>query len=82
MAELLYEQHEKQEVNPAQIMNHLQMKRNTGKWQLCSIRRIKEVTTAEEQEKALQETILRVKDNSIEDATANLDPTDIQGCSA
>lgn len=30
-------------------------------------------------EKALQETILRVKDHSIEEATKNLDPTDIQG---
>ena len=27
----------------------------------------------------MQETILRVKDLSIDDATKNLDPTDIQG---
>ena len=32
-----------------------------------------------EQEKALQETTLRVKEHSIEEATKNLDPTDIQG---
>ena len=41
--------------------------------------KIKELTTVKEQEKALQETILRVKDYSIEEATKNLDPTDIQG---
>ena len=41
--------------------------------------KIKELTTVKEQEKALQETILRVKDHSIEEATKNLDPTDIQG---
>ena len=41
--------------------------------------RIKELTTAGEQEKAIKETILRVKEYSIETATRNLDPTDIQG---
>ena len=38
-----------------------------------------ESKTAGEQEKAIKETILRVKEYSIETATRNLDPTDIQG---
>ena len=41
--------------------------------------RIKELTTVREQEKALQETILRVKNHSIEEATKHLDPTDMKG---
>lgn len=39
VAEILYEQYEAGEVNPAKVMNHLQMRKNTGKWQSCSIRR-------------------------------------------
>lgn len=42
--------------------------------------RIREIKTAHEQEKALKETIIRVKKNSIEEHSAKLDPTDIQGC--
>ena len=41
--------------------------------------RIREIKTAHEQEKALKETIIRVKKNSIEEHSAKLDPTDIQG---
>ena len=39
VAELLYEQYEAGEVNPAKVMNHLRMRKNTGKWQSYSIRR-------------------------------------------
>ena len=41
--------------------------------------KIRELTTKEEQEKALKETIIRVKYNSIEFATKMLNPTDIVG---
>ena len=41
--------------------------------------KIRELTTKSEQEKALKETIIRVKENSIETATRNLEPTDIVG---
>ena len=71
VAELLYEQYEKHEANPAQIMNHFTDEEEH--------REVAELTTVKEQEKALQETILRVKEHSIEEATKNLDPTDIQG---
>ena len=40
---------------------------------------LRDIPRQKEQEKALQETILRVKEHSIEEATKNLDPTDIQG---
>lgn len=36
VAELLYEQHDAGEVNPARIMIILQMRKNIGKWRLYS----------------------------------------------
>ena len=41
--------------------------------------RIRELTTPEEREKALKETMVRVKAHSIGEAAARLDPTDIRG---
>ena len=41
--------------------------------------RIRELTSAKEQEKALKETVLRVKNHSIEEAAKQLDPTDMPG---
>lgn len=41
--------------------------------------RIRELSTVREQEKALKETILRVKEYSIEKAARNLDPADMAG---
>ena len=67
------------EVNPAQIMNHFTDEEEHRQVAGLFHTKIKELTTVKEQEKALQETILRVKDYSIEEATKNLDPTDIQG---
>ncbi len=41
--------------------------------------KIRELSTKEEQEKALKETVIRVKNHSIEEAGRTLDPTDIRG---
>ena len=79
VAELLYEQHAKGETNPAQIMNYFTEEGEHREVAALFNTRIKELTTAGEQEKAIKETILRVKEYSIETATRNLDPTDIQG---
>ena len=70
---------DRHEVNPAQIMNHFTDEEEHRQVAGLFHTKIKELTTVKEQEKALQETILRVKDHSIEEATKNLDPTDIQG---
>ena len=59
MAELLYEQYEKHEANPAQIMNHF--------------------TDEEEHREVAGLFHTKIKELSIEEATKNLDPTDIQG---
>lgn len=41
--------------------------------------RIKELTSLREEEKALKETVIRVKTHSIDEAARMLDPTDMAG---
>ena len=79
VAELLYEQYESGEVNPAKIMNHFMDEEEHREVASLFHTRIQQLTTREEQEKALKETIIRVKTNSVEVATRTLDPTDILG---
>ena len=79
VAELLYEQYEKGRLNPAQIMNHFTDEDEHREVASLFNTRIREIKTVNEQEKALKETIIRVKKNSIEERSAKLDPTDIQG---
>ena len=79
VTELLYAQHEQGKLNPAQIMNHFTDEEEHREVAALFNTRIREIKTAHEQEKALKETIIRVKKNSIEEHSAKLDPTDIQG---
>lgn len=79
VAELLYEQYESQDVNPAKIMNHFTDEEEHREVASLFHTKIKELTTVKEQEKALKETIIRVKNHSIEEATKRLDPTDMRG---
>lgn len=72
-------QHEQGKLNPAQIMNHFTDEEEHREVAALFNTRIREIKTAHEQEKALKETIIRVKKNSIEEHSAKLDPTDIQG---
>ena len=79
VADILYEQYEDGEVNPAKIMNHFTDEEEHREVASLFHTKIKELTTKQEQEKALKESIIRVKNNSIEYATKMLDPTDIVG---
>lgn len=79
VATLLYEQYEAGEPNPAKIMNHFTDEEEHREVASLFHTKIKKLTTLQEQEKALKETIIRVKNHSIEDATKHLDPTDIAG---
>ena len=79
VASILYEQYEKQQVNPAQIMNHFTDEEEHREVASLFHTKIKELTTLGEQEKALKETIILVKNHSIEEAARNLAPTDIAG---
>ncbi len=78
-ARLLYEQYEKQQPNPAAILNHFTDEKEHREVAELFNTRIRELSTAKEQEKALTETVLRVKSNSIEEAAKRLEPTDIAG---
>lgn len=79
VAELLYEQYESGAVNPAQIMNHFTDEEEHREAAALFHTKIQELETVAEQEKALKETIMRVKNHSIEEAAKNLAPTDIEG---
>lgn len=79
VAVLLYEQYEGQDVNPARIMNHFTDEEEHREVASLFHTKIRELTTISEQEKALKETIIRVKGHSIDTAAKNLAPTDIAG---
>ncbi len=79
VAELLFEQYEQGQLNPAKIMNHFTDENEHREVASLFHTRIRELTTKEEHEKALKETIIRVKNHRIEYATGKLDPTDIVG---
>ena len=79
VAALLYEQYEGQDVNPARIMNHFTDEEEHLEVASLFHTKIRELTTISEQEKALKETIIRVKGHSIDTAAKNLAPTDIAG---
>lgn len=79
VAKMLYEQYDEGERNPAKIMNHFTDEEEHRQVAKLFHTRIKELTTKEEQEKALKEMVIQVKRNSIEEKTAKLAPTDIKG---
>ncbi|MDD3360121.1 MAG: DNA primase [Hespellia sp.] len=79
VAQLLYAQHENGETNPAKIMNHFTQEEEHREVAALFNTKIQKLTTKEEKEKALQETIIKVKSQSIERATKALDPTDMAG---
>lgn len=79
VAELLYEQYDAGELNPAKILNHFTEEEEHRKAASLFHTKIRELSTKEEQEQALKETILRVKGNSIDYRTLHLEPTDMKG---
>jgi DNA primase len=79
VAELLFQQYQEGEIKPAKIMNHFTDEEEHREVASLFHTRIRELTTVKEQEKALEETIIRIKNHSIEEATKQLDPTDMRG---
>lgn len=79
VAELLYQQYEEGEANPARILDHFTEEEEHREAASLFHTKIRELTTPEEREKALKETVVRVKAHSIGEAAACLDPTDIRG---
>lgn len=79
VAGLLYEQYKNKEVNPAKIMNHFTDEEEHQEVASLFHTKIKELTTRQEQEKALKETVIRVKNHSIEEAGKNWEVSDLEG---
>lgn len=79
VAELLYEQYEEGNLVPAKVMNHFTDEEEHREVASLFNTRIQKLETKAEQEKALKETIIRVKSHSVDEATRKLEPTDIMG---
>lgn len=79
VVELLYEQYASGELNPAKILNHFTEEEEHREAASLFHTKIKELSTKEEQEQALKETIFRVKANSIDYQMMHLEPTDFGG---
>ena len=79
VAELLYEQYEAGNLNPAKVMNHFMDEEEHREVASLFNTKIQKLETKTEQEKALKETIIRVKSHSVDEATRLLEPTDIMG---
>ena len=79
VAGFLYEQYDTNSVNPAQIMNHFTDEEEHRKVAELFHTKIQKLSTVQEQEKALKETVIKVKEYSIETAAKHLEPTDMMG---
>jgi DNA primase len=79
VARLLYEQYDAGQLNPAKILNHFTEEEEHEEAASLFHTTLKELTTKEEKEQALRETLLRVKKHSLEEQTMHLDPADMAG---
>ena len=79
VAELLYRQQEEGTMNPAQIMNRFTDEEEHRRVAELFHTRLPEISTAQEKEKALKETVVRIKQNSLDEASKSLDATDMEG---
>lgn len=80
VAVLLFEQYENTgKVNPAQIISLFDGQEEQREIASLFHARIQELNSKADMEKALKETIIRVKRNSIENRSLSLAPTDLEG---
>lgn len=78
VAKMLFDQYEKNKtVNPAKIISFFPEKEEQEEVAGLFNAKIHEVETQRDREKALKETIIRIKQNSIDYRTKNQDPTDL-----
>lgn len=79
VAGLLYEQYEAGQLNPAKIINHFTEEEEHREAASLFNTRIKSLSTSEEKARAIKDSLLRVKSNSIDVRMKNLEPTDMAG---
>ena len=78
-AKALYEQHDRGQLNPARIVSMFTDEEQQREIAELFHTKVQAIDSARDREKALNETVKRVKQNSIEYRTRHLDPTDIAG---
>lgn len=78
-AGILYQQKEQGMINPAGIISMFEDEEEQREIAELFHARIHEIETKADKEKALKETIVRVKDNSINYRSTHLAPTDMKG---
>ena len=79
VASLLYEQYEQGTVNPAKIISHFTEEEEHREVASLFHTKLQELRTDKELEKALQETIVKVKTAALEQELDYLEPTDMEG---
>ena len=79
VAKVLYEQHAAGEINPAQIISRFTDEEQQREAAALFHARLHPLETRQEKEKALKETILRIKKNSMDVRSGKLEPTDLAG---
>ena len=78
VAEMLYQQHEEGEVNPARLMNAFidsEEQREVSSLFNATIH----LETPEEQNRAFSDAVLRIRDESLKEKNKTLDPADMKG---
>lgn len=78
-AQMLFEQKQSGQINPARIVSMFSDEEQQREIAELFHARIHPVETRMEKEKALKETIIRIKKNSMEYRSKHLDPTDMVG---
>lgn len=78
-AEILFAQFAEGALNPGKIVSMFQSEEDQRKIAALFNARIHDIDSKQDREKALKETIVRVKQNSITFRSANLAPTDMEG---
>lgn len=80
VATILYEQFtDAHEVNPAKIISMFENEEEQREVASLFNAHIRNIETKADMEKALKETVVRIKQNSIQHRSANLAPTDMEG---
>lgn len=79
VAEMLYEQQKQGRLNPAAIITRFEDAEEQRQVAAVFNATLKQVETKEETEKALRETIYKVRKNALDKAAKELDPTDMAG---
>lgn len=79
IAEMLYEQHEQGGLNPAGILSRFENAEEQREAAAVFNAQLKQVETKEETEKALQETIYKIRQEALNRKGKELAPTDMEG---